>query len=182
MQNIPLAYRPSIDCRRAASPHLHRFANAAKSQAIARLPDEQRIATLLAFVRTLEASANDDVLDLFDVVAPACSPMPKTAGQRERLGSIRDLDAAALKLKQACAVLLDDTTSNAGVRPAVFSLVSRTELAEAIAQIDSLARPHDDQYFKELRVQHRRLRFMPALLRATSFAVGSGRATGPGGH
>jgi hypothetical protein len=32
------------------------------------LPDEQRIATLLAFVRTLEASANDDVLDLFDVV------------------------------------------------------------------------------------------------------------------
>ena len=42
--------------------------HAAKSQAIARLPDEQRIATLLAFVRTLEASANDDVLDLFDVV------------------------------------------------------------------------------------------------------------------
>jgi hypothetical protein len=32
------------------------------------LPDEQRIATLLAFGRTLEASANDDVLDLFDVV------------------------------------------------------------------------------------------------------------------
>jgi hypothetical protein len=98
-------------------------------------------------------------------------PGAKAARQRERLGSIRDLDAAALKLKQVCAVLLDDTTSNAQVRPVVFNLVSRTELAEAIGQIDSLARPHDDQYFKELRAQHRRLRFMPALLRATSFAA-----------
>jgi hypothetical protein len=147
------------------------FANAAKAQAVARLPDERRIATLLAFVRTLEASANDDVLDLFDVVVTGMFADAKAAGQRERLGSIRDLDAGALKLKQACAGLLDDTTSNAGVRPAVFDLVSREELAEAIAQIDSLARPHDDRYFKELRAQHRRLRFMPAILRATSFAA-----------
>jgi hypothetical protein len=147
------------------------FANAAKAQAVARLPDERRIATLLAFVRTLEASANDNVLDLFDVVVTGMFADAKAAGQRERLGSIRDLDAGALKLKQACAGLLDDTTSNAGVRPAVFDLVSREELAEAIAQIDSLARPHDDRYFKELRAQHRRLRFMPAILRATSFAA-----------
>ena len=47
---------------------LARFAGASKAQAIARLPGERRIATLLAFVRTLEASAQDDVLDLFDVV------------------------------------------------------------------------------------------------------------------
>jgi len=53
----------------------------------------------------------------------------------------------------------------------VFSLVSREELSEAVARIDSLARPRDDQYFKELRAQHRRLRFMPAQLRATSFAA-----------
>lgn len=150
---------------------LARFANAAKAQAIERLPDERRIATLLAFVRTLEASANDDVLDLFDVVVTGMFSDAKAAGQKDRLGSIRDLDAAAMKLKQACVVLLDDTTSNAGVRPAVFSLISRAELAEAISQIDNLARPHDDQYFKELRAQHRRLRFMPSLLRATPFAA-----------
>ncbi len=150
---------------------LARFANAAKAQAIERLPDERRIATLLAFVRTLEASANDDVLDLFDVVVTGMFSDAKAAGQKDRLGSIRDLDAAAMKLKQACVVLLDDTTSNAGVRPAVFSLISRAELAEAIAQIDNLARPHDDQYFKELRAQHNRLRFMPSLLRATPFAA-----------
>jgi hypothetical protein len=95
----------------------------------------------------------------------------KAIGQKDRLGSIRDLDAAAQKLKQACAVLLDETTSNAGVRRAVFSLVTRDELADAVAQIDNLTRPHDDLYFKELRAQHRRLPFMPALLRATTFGA-----------
>jgi hypothetical protein len=47
---------------------LARFATVAKAQAVARLPEERRTATLLAFVRTLEASAQDDVLDLFDIV------------------------------------------------------------------------------------------------------------------
>ncbi len=150
---------------------LARFANAAKANAVARLPDDRRIATLLAFVHTLEASAHDDVLDLFDVVVTGMFSDAKSVGQKDRLGSIRCLDAAAQKLKQACAVLLDETTSNAGVRPAVFSLISRAELAEAVAQIDTLTRPHDDLYFKELRAQHRRLRFIPALLRATPFAA-----------
>ena len=47
---------------------LARFAGAAKAQAVARLPDERRAATLLAFIRALEASAQDDVLDLFDLI------------------------------------------------------------------------------------------------------------------
>jgi hypothetical protein len=47
---------------------LARFATLAKAQAVARMPRERRTATLLAFVRTLEASAQDDVLDLFETV------------------------------------------------------------------------------------------------------------------
>ena len=50
---------------------LARFATVAKAQAVARMPLERRIATLLAFVRTLEATAQDDVLDLFDIVVTA---------------------------------------------------------------------------------------------------------------
>ncbi len=45
---------------------LARFAAAAKASAVARLPEERRLATLIAFIRTLEATAQDDVLDLFD--------------------------------------------------------------------------------------------------------------------
>ena len=150
--------------------NLARFAGAAKAQAIERLPDKRRIATLLAYVRTLEASAHDDVLDLFDVVVTDMFAAAKVAGQKDRLGSIRDLDAAALMLRQACAVLLDDDTPNRAVRRTVFERISREELAEAIARIDNLTRPEDDQYFKELRAQHRRLRFLPGLLRTISFA------------
>jgi hypothetical protein len=61
---------------------LARFAGAAKAQAIERLPDERRIATLLAYVRTLEASAHDDVLDLFDVVVTDMFADAKAAGQK----------------------------------------------------------------------------------------------------
>jgi hypothetical protein len=74
-----------------------------------------------------------------------------------------------MMLRQACVVLLDDDTPDRAVRR-VFERISREELAEAIARIDNLARPEDDQYFKELRAQHRRLRFLPGLLRTISFA------------
>jgi hypothetical protein len=76
---------------------LARFAAAARAQAVARLPDDRRAATLLAFVRTLEASATDDVIDLFDAVATAMFAQAGTAAKEARLRSLRDLDAAALK-------------------------------------------------------------------------------------
>ena len=111
--------------------NLARFAGAAKAQAIERLPDERRIATLLAYVRTLEATAHDDVLDLFDVVVTRMFADAKAAGQKDRLGSIRDLDAAALLLRQACAVLLDEDTPDRAVRRAVFEHISREEIGRA---------------------------------------------------
>jgi hypothetical protein len=48
------------------APALARFASAAKAQAVARLPDDRRAATLVAFIRTLEASAE---------VCPPSAPM-----------------------------------------------------------------------------------------------------------
>ena len=165
---------PSLDrLPKSRITSLARFAAAAKAQAVERLPGERRIATLLAYIRTLEASAHDDVLDLFDVVVTGMFADAKAAGQKERLGSIRDLDAAALLLRQACAVLLDESTPDRAVRRTVFETISREDLAEAMARIDSLTRPEDDQYFKELRAQHRRLRFIPAFLRTVSFGGAS---------
>ncbi len=165
---------PSLDrlpASRIAS--LARFAGAAKAQAVARLPDDRRIATLLAYMHTLNASAHDDVLDLFDIVVSAMFADAKKTGQNDRLGSIRDLDMAALTLRQACAVPLDDGTPDQAIRQCVFAHVSREKLAAAIARIDSLARPEDDEYYKELRQQHRRLRFLPALLRTVQFSCAS---------
>ncbi len=71
-----------------------RFASAARAQAVARLPDDRRTATLLAFIRTLEASASDDIIDLFDAVSMFAKA--DAASKEVRLRSLRDLDAAAL--------------------------------------------------------------------------------------
>lgn len=139
--------------------------------ALARLPKERRAATLLAFVRTLEASARDDVLDLFDVVVTALFADAAKVGKRARLRTIRDLDAAALQLRQAGAVLMDDTVEDGAVRKAAFAVVPRAAFAAALEQIDAIVRPPGDLYFAELRAQSGKLRFLPALLRSISFGA-----------
>jgi len=150
---------------------LARFATIAKAQAVARMPRERRTATLLAFARTLEASAQDDVLDLLDIVVTKLFTDAAKVGKRIRLRTIRDLDAAALKLRQAGAVLMDDTVEDAAVRQAAFAIVSRDAFATALEQIDALVRPPGDLYFTELRAQHGKLRFVPALLRSVQFGA-----------
>lgn len=91
---------------------LARFASAAKAQAVSRLPADRRAATLLAFIRTLEASAGDDVIDLFDAVTTSMVSEASSAAKLARLRSLRDLDAAALKLRDAAVVILDLETPN----------------------------------------------------------------------
>jgi TnpA family transposase len=143
---------------------LARFASAARAQAVSRLPDDRRASTLVAFIRTLEASAGDDVIDLFDAVSTTMFARAQAASREARMRSLRDLDAAALKLSAVGAVLLDDTTVDADVRTVVFALVDPTALAAAIERIGALAQPIDDIYFVELREHQRKIRYLPALL------------------
>jgi TnpA family transposase len=151
---------------------LARFADAAKAQAVARLPDERRGATLLAFIRALEASAQDDVLDLFDLLVTRMFVDAVRKGREARLRSLRDLDAAALTLSKACALVLNVAVNDGDLRAVVFAVVPQTALEAAVAQVDSLTRPPDDPYFDELLAQHRRIRrFLPRLVRTVGFGA-----------
>ncbi|HVI19512.1 MAG TPA: Tn3 family transposase, partial [Gaiellales bacterium] len=150
---------------------LARFATVARAQAVARMPLERRTATLLAFVRTLEASAQDDVLDLFDIVVSTLFTDAAKVGKKARLRTIRDLDAAALQLRRVGGVLMDDAVGDGAVREAVFALVPRTILAAALEQIDVIVRPPGDLYFTELRAQTGKLRFLPAMLRSVALGA-----------
>lgn len=156
---------------------LARFASTAKAQAVARLPDERRAATLLAFIRTLEASAGDDVIDLFDAVATNVFSSAQAASRQARLRTLRDLDIAALKLRDAATVLFDSAIADNQVRDAVFALICREHLAEAVERVGVLAEPPDDVYFAELRKSRGRLRFTSALLHGLDLdAAPAGRA------
>ena len=65
---------------------LARFANVAKAQAVAQMPRERRVATLVAFVQTLQATAQDDVLDLFDVVVTKLFATPPRSASAPGFG------------------------------------------------------------------------------------------------
>lgn len=142
-----------------------RFTAAAKASAVARLPRDRRLATLIAFIRTLEATAQDDVLDLFDIVVSRIFVDAQNAGREARMRALRDLDAAALTLRQGWSLLLEQ--GDGDPREAVFATVPRDVIEAAMARVDALARPPDAPYFDELLAQHRRIRrFLPALVRA----------------
>ena len=151
---------------------LARFAGAAKAQAVARLPDERRLATLLAFIRALEASAQDDVLDLFDLLVTRMFVDAVRKGREARLRTLRDLDAAALTLSKVCALVLDGAVTDGGLRAAVFTVVPKAALEAAVSQVDSLTRPPDDPYFDELLAQYRRIRrFLPHFVRVVGLGA-----------
>src|SRR3546814_11793541 len=80
-----------------------------------------------------------------------------------RMLSLLDLDAASLRLRDVGAVLLDDSIGDTEVRAAVFALVDRAALTEAVAQVNLLARPTDESYFAELRQQTGTMRYLPKI-------------------
>lgn len=96
-----------------------------KAQSIARMPEDRRVATLVAFALRLEATAIDDALDLFDRLVGDLIFQSQGAERRERMRTVKDLDAAALALRDACETLLDpglgDETSLGELRARVFA-------------------------------------------------------------
>lgn len=149
---------------------LARFASTAKVTAVERLPGERRTATLVAFVQTLEGSAQDDVLELLEVLLTEIFSGAVKEGQKARLRTLKDLDAAALQLCEAILVLLDDQLADGDVRPTVFAVVPREDLKAAFQQVTGLIRPPEDLYYQELQTHYRRVRrFLPVLLRAVNF-------------
>jgi hypothetical protein len=99
---------------------LARFATTAKASAIQRLPEERRLATLVAFAVTLEATASDDALDLLDILITEIFSDATKAGEKARLRTIKDLDVAASQLGQACRLILDSAVPDAELRMAIF--------------------------------------------------------------
>jgi TnpA family transposase len=151
---------------------LARFAATAKVTAIERLPKDRQAATLVAFVHSAEATAQDDALDLLDVLLTETFSDAAQAGREARLRTIKDLDAAAGQVGRACAALLDPGLADSQVRAAAFAIIPRTDLEAALRQIENLIRPPEDVYYKELQSSYRRVRrFLPTLLRSINFGA-----------
>jgi TnpA family transposase len=149
---------------------LARFATTAKASAIQRLPEERRLATLVAFAVTMEADASDDALDLLDILITEIFSDATKAGEKARLRTIKDLDVAAGQLGQACRLILDSTVPDAELRASIFKALQREDLEAAVSQVDTLVRPPEDMYYQELQQSWGRVRrFLPPLLKTLHF-------------
>ena len=98
---------------------LARQANAARAQAImARMPDDRRIATLVAFVSRLERTACDDALNLMDLELAKLLTEADRAGKAKRKKTLQTFDQAAVLLRDALLIVLDPTQEDlARARP-----------------------------------------------------------------
>lgn len=153
---------------------LARTAVSVKAQSISRMPEQRRIATLLSFARKLEARAADDALDLFGRLVGDLVSQSQGTARRERMRTIKDLDAAALTAREALAVLLGpeaDNSWNLGeAREHLFVTVGEELLEGALATIGELARPPEEDHRKELLRRWQTARsFLPDLLATIEF-------------
>lgn len=134
------------------------------------MSSERRLATLLAFTRAFELIAMDDALDVFDLLMSDIAREAHKDGEKERIRTLHDLDAAALQRWDALQVLLDESIDAAAVRTQTFAQIPRERVLDAGAQVEKLARPPDDHYYPERVDRYRRVRlFLPTLLRTISF-------------
>jgi TnpA family transposase len=149
---------------------LARYGAAARAQAIAQMTPERRLATLVACAFACEQTALDDALDLLDLLLTDLIQTAHTEGQKTRLRTLHDLDAAALQLWEAIQIVLDETIEASRVRSQVFAKIPHEQLVEAAAQVATLTRPPDDNYYPELVERYQRVRrFLPTLFRTVSF-------------
>ena len=149
---------------------LSRAAFTARAQTIERMPAARRIATLLAFAHDIEAIAQDDVLEILELLTKELLSKSVREGKKERLRTLKDLDAAALKLSTACSLLLDPESDPAKIRDNILSQIPQNQLTQAIEKVESLARPPEDQYYPETMNRWRTVRlFLPKLLNTIEF-------------
>jgi len=159
---IKLPTLARIPAKRIAA--LARFAGIAKVSAILRLPKLRRLATLVAFVHCLEATAQDDALEVLEALLRELFNDAVKADKKARQRTIKDLDQAASTLAKACLVVLDNTLADEELRTMLFEKIPRETLTRALESVNELTRPDDNVYFKELDAKYKTVRrFLPAL-------------------
>jgi TnpA family transposase len=172
VRNLAVDVSVSARLPRSRILELARFAATAKVTAIERMGKEHRAAALVALVSTLEATAQDDALDVLDIVLTDIFSEASKAGIKARLRTLKDLDAAAVQAASVLKVVLDANVADSEIRQTVFKLMSREDLETSVQQIDSLVRPPADVYYTELQTSYRRVRrFLPALLQTVTFGA-----------
>jgi hypothetical protein len=106
-----------------------------------------------------ESAAQDDAAELAEALITDLVKDAESADKRARLRTLRDLDDAAILLRDmARLVFEEDVLPLDQWRNALFEQLPRDDLVAAMAEVDAIARPHDARPYAELRTRWRRAR------------------------
>jgi len=153
---------------------LARFALISQAGTLDQLTADHKLATLLAFAHVLTTTAQDDALDVFDLIVHEMLGKAERTDQQDRIKRLPEYDEAALQLRAACEVLCDATCKPAAVRDTAFARISRERLLAAIQLVGELARHPADRYYENLLKHYSTIRrFLPTLLTTITFAGNS---------
>jgi len=170
-----LGLTPSTDLPAGPLGRLARNARTTKPANLAALHEPRRTATLAALFQTLEATALDDAVELFDALATDIVTQAEEAHRKSRLRSLRDLDAAAIMLRDVGQHVVTDEGDALPVaewRRALFEQIARADIQAAMASVDSLVTTPEDRRYQELRPHWRRVRALfSALLQRTTLGA-----------
>ncbi len=163
--------RPA-DLPAAPLGRLARSARTIKPANLAALHEPRRTATLAALFQTLESTALDDAVELFDALTADILTQAEEAHRKSRLRSLRDLDAAAIMLRDVGRHVVADEDAALPVgewKTALFEQIARTDIKAAMASVDSLVTKPENRRYQELRPHWRRVRTLfSALLKRTT--------------
>ena len=145
-------------------------ARTARAQQIAQMGEPRRLATLTVFAAIGELSAQDDVLDHLDTILDEIDGRAAARERKRRLQIAGVIDQAALRLADACTLVLDDTVSDPDLRDMIIAAVGREPLREAVRQLREHTRPVEEGHRERLLGSYGTVRrFLPLLLDTLKF-------------
>jgi hypothetical protein len=168
----------------ASLERLARVARAGKPSVIAALQEPRRTATVAALFHTLEAAAQDDAAELAEALITDLVKDAEAADKQARLRSLRDLDDAAILLRDMARLVFEENALPLDQwRDALFERLPRDDLVAAMAEVDAIAKPRDAKPrdakpYAELLARWRRARrlFFNIATRLEMDAAPGGRA------
>jgi TnpA family transposase len=158
---------------------LARYGMMAWAQTLTNLEEKRQVATLLAVAKELEAVIQDEALDLFVMIVNDKFRQAKKDGLEARMRIVATFDQAALRLRQACLLVLDESLPDHALRQNIFQQVPREQLAYAVTLVGRESADHAPHFYNHLDAQYRSLRlFFPKFLETLAFdGTSAGRET-----
>ncbi|MEU7749343.1 Tn3 family transposase [Nonomuraea sp. NPDC049158] len=156
---------------------LARFAKAARAKAVADLAGDRKLATLVAFAAVMEPVSADEAIEVFDLAMGDLVRTSAFKAGKERLRTLKDLDTAAIVLREVWLAIRDVAADPDGDVRAALDGMDLPAIHAAADTIGELAQEPDEDFQDQLLQRYATIRrFLTKLLKVIDFHAGAAEA------